>query len=386
MSINNRSRDVRQVQTDQKQLRLQRLDNVFHRVMIALERLEIHLEKKRIGSFTLTTTAVGTDRDMHDDKKNPPVADDFHAELDLQCTGLFHMTDVNEVWVSEDINDSDLTLYDGLDVFFEAINIETVVEADSVTIQLDETQVELWSESEVKAAKTNVVLKYGAVCLNHPVWIKPLTKKEVLAKVTLIRPVNKNSEQIPYKLTPNTVIVFDGLPDLQQQIIEYSQIGGLDDVITKLRETIQIPLHYPHLMEKFNVRPPKGLLLHGPPGNGKTAIARAIANNMGANFISIDGPELLSELVGGGERKLREKFEEAAEYEHAIIFFDEIDSLTLNREKYDSEAHAKMVAQFLACMDGLKSGGNVFVIGATNRLHTVDPAFIPISNKMFTHP
>lgn len=156
--------------------------------------------------------------------------------------------------------------------------------------------------------------------------------------------------------------------------ISYEDIGGLSDQLGKVREIIELPLKHPELFERLGIRPPKGVLLFGPPGTGKTLIARAVANESGANFFSINGPEIMSKYYGQSEQKLREIFTNAEEKEPSIIFIDEIDSIAPKREEVQGEVERRVVAQLLTLMDGMKERGHVIVIGATNRIDAVDPA------------
>ena len=156
--------------------------------------------------------------------------------------------------------------------------------------------------------------------------------------------------------------------------ISYEDIGGLSDQLGRVREIIELPLKHPELFERLGIHPPKGVLLHGPPGTGKTLIARAVANESGANFFSINGPEIMSKYYGQSEQKLREIFLKAEESAPSIIFIDEIDSIAPKREEVQGEVERRVVAQLLTLMDGLKERGHVVVIGASNRIDAVDPA------------
>ncbi|MCL4329626.1 MAG: CDC48 family AAA ATPase [Candidatus Thermoplasmatota archaeon] len=156
--------------------------------------------------------------------------------------------------------------------------------------------------------------------------------------------------------------------------ISYEDIGGLSEQLGRVREIIELPLKHPELFERLGIHPPKGVLLFGPPGTGKTLIARAVANETGANFISINGPEIMSKYYGQSEQKLREIFTKAEETEPSIIFIDEIDSIAPKREEVQGEVERRVVAQLLTLMDGLKERGHVIVIAATNRIEAVDPA------------
>ena len=156
--------------------------------------------------------------------------------------------------------------------------------------------------------------------------------------------------------------------------VGYSDIGGLKDQLDKIREVVELPIRHPTLFRRIGVRPPKGVLMHGPPGCGKTMIARAIAHETGAFFILVNGPEIVSGVAGESEKNLRSVFEAAEEKAPAIIFIDEIDAIAPNRDQVNDEAMQRIVATLLTAMDGLKTGAHVMVIGATNRPNSIDPA------------
>jgi transitional endoplasmic reticulum ATPase len=156
--------------------------------------------------------------------------------------------------------------------------------------------------------------------------------------------------------------------------VTYEDVGGLRDEIQRIREMIELPLKHPELFERLAIDPPKGVLLHGPPGTGKTLIAKAVANESGANFISIQGPEIMNKFYGQSEENLRNKFEEGIKNPPAIIFIDEIDSIAPKRSEVHGEVERRVVAQMLTLMDGMHNRGKVIVIGATNRVDDMDPA------------
>merc|ERR1719166_950700 len=137
---------------------------------------------------------------------------------------------------------------------------------------------------------------------------------------------------------------------------------------------IELPLRHPKIFENLGVKPPKGVLLHGPPGTGKTLMAKAVANETGAFFFLINGPEIMSKMAGDSEANLRRAFEEAEKNAPAIIFIDEIDSIAPKRDKTNGELERRIVSMLLTLMDGMKGRGQVIVIGATNRVNTIDPA------------
>ena len=156
--------------------------------------------------------------------------------------------------------------------------------------------------------------------------------------------------------------------------ISYEDIGGIGSQLQKVREMIELPLKHPELFRRLGIDPPKGVLLHGPPGTGKTMIAKAVASEVNAHFKSINGPEIISKYYGESEKQLREVFVEAGENSPAIIFIDEIDSICPKREDVSGEVERRVVAQMLSLMDGMQGRSNVVVIGATNRQDAIDPA------------
>ncbi len=156
--------------------------------------------------------------------------------------------------------------------------------------------------------------------------------------------------------------------------VTYDDIGGLGDEVKKIREMVELPLRHPELFKRLGVEAPKGVLLHGPPGTGKTMLAKAVAGETSSNFTYIGGPEIMSKFYGESEGKLREIFKEAEENAPSIIFIDEIDSIAPKRDEVSGEEERRIVAQLLALMDGLKSRGKVVVIGATNRPNSIDEA------------
>jgi len=156
--------------------------------------------------------------------------------------------------------------------------------------------------------------------------------------------------------------------------ITYEDIGGLHDELQRIREMIELPLKHPELFRHLGIEPPKGVILYGPPGTGKTLIAKAIANETGAHFISINGPEIMSKFYGESEARLREVFQEAEQNAPSIVFIDELDAIAPKRGEVTGEVERRVVSQLLTLMDGLKSRGQVVVIGATNRIEAIDPA------------
>ncbi len=156
--------------------------------------------------------------------------------------------------------------------------------------------------------------------------------------------------------------------------VNYDDVGGMEETIRQLREMVELPLRYPELFIRLGVEPPKGVLLHGPPGTGKTRLAQAVANESDAEFFTINGPEIMGSGYGESEKRLREVFEEASRAAPAIIFIDEIDSIAPKRTQVTGETEKRLVAQLLTLMDGLEQRANLVVIAATNRPDAIDEA------------
>ena len=156
--------------------------------------------------------------------------------------------------------------------------------------------------------------------------------------------------------------------------VSYEDVGGLHEEIRRLREMVELPLRHPELFQRLGIEPPKGVLLHGPPGCGKTLLAKAVATESVANFFAINGPEIMSKFYGESEKRLRQAFQKAQENAPSIIFIDELDAIAPKREEVSGEVERRVVAQLLALMDGLEARGDLIVIGATNRVNAIDPA------------
>jgi len=175
-------------------------------------------------------------------------------------------------------------------------------------------------------------------------------------------------------------ITYEGISDLEHRLeeiqgkITYEDIGGLEDAIQKIREMIELPIRHPELFERIGIEPPKGVLLHGAPGTGKTLLAKAVAYETDAYFINISGPEIMSKFFGQSEENLRKKFEDAKNNAPSIIFLDELDSIAHKREENKGQVESRVVAQLLSLMDGLEGRGEVIVIGATNKVNNIDIA------------
>jgi transitional endoplasmic reticulum ATPase len=194
---------------------------------------------------------------------------------------------------------------------------------------------------------------------------------ERLADVTVLM---ADFETALHEVEPSAIReVFVEVPD-----VGWDDVGGLSGVRQRLVEAVEWPLKYPQLFRQAGVQPPKGLLLAGPPGIGKTLIAKAVANESGVNVISVKGPELMSRFVGESEAGVREVFHKARQAAPCIIFLDEVDAVVPARSAGTSDSHVseRVLSQFLAEMDGLEELKGVFVLGATNRADLIDAAML----------
>ena len=183
-------------------------------------------------------------------------------------------------------------------------------------------------------------------------------------------------ECLPTKLDPfvKGMEVIDTIPD-----ITYNDVGGLEDQIVEVRETVELPLKKPELFEKIGIEPPKGVLLYGPPGTGKTLLAKAVAHETEATFIRIIGSELVQKFIGEGARLVREIFNLAKEKAPTILFIDELDAIGSQRLKVATSGDREVqrtLMQLLSELDGFEQRGDVKIIGATNRIDILDPALL----------
>jgi transitional endoplasmic reticulum ATPase len=203
--------------------------------------------------------------------------------------------------------------------------------------------------------------------------------------------LNLEEEKIPPEVLNKLIVTMDDFMEALKEVtpsamrevyietpdVRWSDIGGLEDVKRQLQEAVEWPLKYPELYKKLGHTMPKGILLHGPSGTGKTMLAKAVATESEANFISVRGPELLSKWVGESERGVREVFRRARQAAPCVIFFDEIDSIAPIRGMGgDSMVTERVVSQLLTEMDGIQSLQGVVVLAATNRIDMVDPALL----------
>lgn len=193
-------------------------------------------------------------------------------------------------------------------------------------------------------------------------------------RLTVVQTVPKGVVQIDENTEIELRADYQEAQEARRADVTYDDIGGMAATIDQLREMVELPLRYPELFERLGVEPPKGVLLHGPPGTGKTRLARAVANESDAEFFLINGPEIMGSAYGESEKRLREVFEEATKSAPSIVFIDEIDSIAPKRGQVSGEAEKRLVAQLLTLMDGLEARANLVVIAATNRPEAIDEA------------
>ena len=184
----------------------------------------------------------------------------------------------------------------------------------------------------------------------------------------------KPTKSVVMKLSTKIEVKKKPVGKIDTSRLSYEDIGGLDNQINKIREMIELPLKFPQIFEKLGIVPPKGVLLIGSPGSGKTLLVKATASETNANFQVINGPEIIHKFYGESEARIRKIFDVATKNQPSIIFIDELDAIAPRREKVSGEVEKRVVSQLLTLMDGLRERGNVIVIGATNIPEAVDPA------------
>jgi len=223
--------------------------------------------------------------------------------------------------------------------------------------------------------------------------VEQLAKESAMTALRRVRPeLDLESDEIPAEALESIQVTEDDFKDALKGIepsalreifaevpdVTWQDVGGLEDTKERLRETIQWPLEYPQVFETLDMQAAKGVLLFGPPGTGKTLLAKAVANEAESNFISIKGPELLNKYVGESEKGVREVFKKARQNAPTVIFFDEIDSIAVERGRHqgDSGVGERVVSQLLTELDGLEELEDVVVIATTNRPDLIDAALL----------
>ncbi|MDK2891964.1 CDC48 family AAA ATPase [Methanohalophilus sp.] len=249
------------------------------------------------------------------------------------------------------------------------------------------------AEKVLLAPPEGVMMEFGEnteSIIKHNILKRPLVKEDIIPIISSMGQSHPGSQAIPLIaietepeegvliITERTEIQLQEKPVIGYENatrgITYEDIGGLRDEIQRVREMIELPLKHHELFQRLNIEPPKGVILYGPPGTGKTLIAKAVANESRAHFLYIAGPEIMGKFYGESEERLRRIFEEADENTPSIIFIDEIDSIAPKRENATGEVERRVVAQLLTLMDGMDERKEVVVIGATNRIDSIDPA------------
>ena len=223
--------------------------------------------------------------------------------------------------------------------------------------------------------------------------LQALAREAAMSALRKILPkIDFEMAEIPYEILTNLEVVMDNFQEALKEVepsairevfvevpdVKWSDVGGLDGIKEELKEAVEWPLKYSELFKKAGTNPPKGMLLYGTPGTGKTLLAKAVATESGVNFISVKGPSLISKYVGESEKAIREVFKTAKQASPTILFFDEIDSIVPSRGSSSTDAHVteRVISQFLTEMDGIEELKGVIVLAATNRLDLIDPALL----------
>ena len=252
--------------------------------------------------------------------------------------------------------------------------------------------------------KEKVIIKKAELLTTNKVVLSPSSAKSLLFmndtkilltqlngivvtagdKIQVKMPGNKSEEFNVISTNPSSPSVIDKKTKIdikrlsgksqERKITTYSDIGGLQEQLKKIKDLVELPLKHPEIFSRLGIDPPRGLLLVGPPGTGKTLLARAIAQECGVNFIVVNGPEIVRKFYGESEALLREIFQSASDKQPSILFIDEIDAVAPKRDRVHGEVEKRIVGQLLALMDGLKDRGKVIVLAATNMPNSLDAA------------
>ncbi len=223
--------------------------------------------------------------------------------------------------------------------------------------------------------------------------LEALAREAAMTALRKILPqIDFELSEIPYELLTSLEVTMDNFMDAMKEVepsairevfvevpdVKWDEVGGLDEIKNALKETVEWPLKYADLFKKTGTNPPKGIILHGKPGTGKTYLAKALASESGVNFISVKGPQILSRYIGESEKGVRELFRLAKQASPCILFLDEIDSITPRRSHDGSGSGVieRVIGQFLTEMDGIEDLRGVIVLAATNRIDLIDPALL----------
>jgi transitional endoplasmic reticulum ATPase len=224
--------------------------------------------------------------------------------------------------------------------------------------------------------------------------LEALAREAAMTALRKILPkIDFEMAEIPYELLKDLEVTMDNFRDAMKEVepsairevfvevpdVKWEDVGGHDDIKDALKEAVEWPLKYAGLYEKANASPPKGIILYGKPGTGKTHLAKAVASESGVNFISVKGPQIISKYIGESEKAVRELFKKARQAAPTILFLDEIDSLTPHRSSGNggsSDVTERVISQFLTEMDGIEELKGVVVLAATNRIDLIDPALL----------
>ena len=279
---------------------------------------------------------------------------------------------------------------------YVTIRLAEVYEADEITLTPTKPNIDIKTHGEVIKGKLfdkpvmagDIIELLGAI-IKSPDEDNPMAdlmkmlpfgkgggRRPTLGNIRLIVEDTKPAGKV-VKINKQTRIKINkriALLNVSGGVVTYDDVGGLGDEIQRIREMVELPLKHPELFHRLNIDPPKGVLLHGPSGTGKTLIAKAVSQESNAHFITINGPEIMSKFYGASEGRLRDIFREAEDNAPSIIFIDEIDSIAPKRGDHTGEVERRVVSQLLSLMDGLKGRGEVICVGATNRVNSIDEA------------
>lgn len=261
--------------------------------------------------------------------------------------------------------------------------------ANTVAVLITSEDEAQWDQQEIVLALDKSGLIYPGLQLDlpnstlHIIDINEDNLTEALEKLKLDDDEENSSNLVsPVYIFANSTVSQSTLKSTSRSkyphlppVIDYTQVGGLSKQIALLQSTIELPLHNPRLFSDFGISPPRGILLHGPPGTGKTMLLRCVAHQTNAHVLTVSGPLIVSKYLGETENAIRDIFIEARKFQPSIVFMDEIDSLVPNRNSDDSgETESRVVATMLTMMDGMGDSGRIVVVGATNRPNTIDPS------------